>query len=189
MKLKFKNIYLNVEVIFIIFCLVIAFSPTVREYFNGYVICYFFIVFHECAHMLAAGIFGEKLQGVNIRLCGVTAKIKIKNELHPKWILVYFAGPFSNIFLATIFQNIAIVRDVNLGLCIINLLPIHPLDGFNILKILLCWKFSKLKVRKILKYVQIVVIIAIIILGLMVLLVFKNPSIIIFTMYIIFVIN
>lgn len=189
MKIKIKNIYFTIEELFVIFIFVLILSPIARKYFDGYLICYSFIFFHECAHMLAAGIFGDKLLQVNIRLCGMNAVIKIKNELHPRWLLIYLVGPLSNIFLATLFYIVEMVRDINLGLAIINLLPIYPLDGFNALKILLSWKFSKYRVESILKKIQKLVLIGIWIIGIGVLAIFKNASIIIFCLYVIFFIK
>ena len=126
---------------------------------------------------------------INVRLCGMNAVIKIKNELHPRWILIYFAGPLSNLVLAFLFYNIEMVRDINVGLAIINLLPIYPLDGFHILKILLNWSFSKGRVDNILKHVQKIFFIGIVTLGIGVFFMTKNPSIIIFAMYVIFIIG
>lgn len=189
MKIKIKNIYFTIEELFVIFIFVLILSPIARKYFDGYLICYSFIFFHECAHMLVAGIFGDKILQVNIRLCGMNAVIKIKNELHPRWLLIYLVGPLSNVFLATLFYNVEMVRDINLGLAIINLLPIYPLDGFNALKILLSWKFSKYRVESILKKIQKLVLIGIWIIGIGVLAIFKNASIIIFCLYVIFFIK
>jgi len=189
MKLKFKKVYFRIEELFVIFIFVMLLSSSARIYFNGYILCYSFIVFHECAHMLMAGIFGDKLTQVSIRLSGMNAVIKVKNELHPRWFFIYLAGPISNLLLAFLFYKINIVRDVNIGLAIINLLPIYPLDGFNILQLLCSWCISKRKSQIILNIIQKIILFIIIVLGITVFVRFKNPSIIIFIMYIFFLTN
>lgn len=189
MKLKFKNIYFTIEELFVIFIFVLILSPAARDFFDGYLLCYSFIIFHECAHMLVAGIFGDKLTQVNVRLSGMNAVIKVKNELHPRWLFTYLAGPISNLILAFLFYNIEMVRDINFGLAIVNLLPIRPLDGYNVLKILFSWIFSKEKVEHILNVIQKMFLIGIVALGIAILITFKNPSVIIFSMYVMLVIN
>lgn len=189
MKLKIRNIKCNIEQVFVIFIFVLILSPKARMYFNNYIVCYLFILFHECAHVLVASIFGDELKQLNIRLCGVNAVIDINKELHPKWLLVFVSGPLSNLILAMIFFKIDIVRDINLGLAIINILPIYPLDGFNIIKMLLSYVLPKYKVKILLNIIQNLFIIAIIVLGIVLFIIFKNPSAIMFAIYVIIILN
>ena len=69
-------------------------------------------------------------------------KVRKGNEVCIKKIVIAFAGPLVNIFIAIIAffmpQNMAISKETliyaNLMLTMFNLLPIYPLDGGRILK-------------------------------------------------------
>ena len=62
-------------------------------------------------------------------------KYKIENEDSYFYnILIYLAGPISNIILALVFYRIRFIFEINLSLAIINLFPIYPLDGYNVLE-------------------------------------------------------
>lgn len=189
MKLRIKNISITIEEIFVVFIFVICLSPTVRKFFSGYIFCYSFIVFHECSHTLVAGMFGNKLKQINLRLCGINAEIELKNKLTSKCILIYLAGPLSNIILALIFLDIKIVRDINIGLAIINILPIYPLDGFNILYVIFCWYMSKKQANNILNLIQKGCLFFLIIVGVLTFIIYKNPSVVIFCIYVILIIS
>ena len=153
MHFKLKGIKFNVEEVFIITVIVIVLSPIARSYLENYVVCFCFIAFHECAHILVASIFNIEVSQINIKLCGVNAILCEKQSLNPKWIIIYLAGPISNIFLAVVFKDIKLVRDVNIGLSFINLFPVYPLDGYNILKIMLSYYKLKKDVKRSLKIV------------------------------------
>src|SRR5699024_1713702 len=85
------------------------------------------------------GIFGYSIKELK--------PINFNKPIHK--ILVFLSGPIFNLFLAIIFYKIEVPYKLkfymfytNLFLCIINLLPILPLDGANILKCLLEKRFE-----------------------------------------------
>jgi len=183
MKLKIKefDIYID-ETIIIVGALCIIFKG-IRDYFENYFICYLFIIFHELAHMFVASIFGVKTTKLNIRISGLCINLNEKNRQGLKWLLVYLAGPISNIILAFIFKNFSMVYTINLVLAIMNLVPIFPLDGHSIFRIVL--RMIKLKnSQKIEWIIENLVIIILIILGVYQLMILMNPSIILIIIYI-----
>lgn len=185
MKLKINkfNIYID-ETILIVGFLCIIFKG-IREYFENYFGCYLFITFHELAHMCVASIFGVKTTKLNIRISGLNICLNERNRNGFKWIYIFLAGPISNIILAILFKNIPMVYTINLALAIINLIPIYPLDGYNIYEILLnLFKIDRKNVLKIQKLTEIMVIILLVTIGIYQFVIFKNLSIILMVFYI-----
>ncbi|MBR6688683.1 MAG: M50 family metallopeptidase [Clostridia bacterium] len=136
MRIKVREKYICVEETLIIITFLCIFSNKARNFLSNYFICYLFIMFHETAHILIATIFGYEVKRINIRLAGLNAGFKEKIE-GIKGIIIYLVGPISNIVLALIFKNVRIVFEINISLALINLVPIFPLDGYNIWKLIL----------------------------------------------------
>ena len=186
MKIKIKefNIYLHETILIVGFlCL---FFELVRDYFENYFTCYLFIAFHELSHMFVASIFGIKTTKLYIRISGLNICLDSYNRQGFKWLVIFLAGPISNIILAYMFKNIPMVYTINLALAIINLIPIYPLDGYNIFETILRQLTIKEKnIKKIQKWVEIMVIILLVIVGIYQFAVFNNLSIILMIFYII----
>lgn len=185
MKLKIKefNIYIE-ETILIVSFLSVIFKG-IREYFENYFICFLFIAFHEFTHMFVASIFGVKTTRLNIRISGLSINLNKRNIQGLKWLAIYLAGPVSNIILALLFKDIPMVYTINLALAIINLIPIYPLDGYNIFEILLNMLHKKQEnVEKIQKLTEIMVMILLGIIGIYQFVILRNLSMILMVFYI-----
>ena len=183
MKLKIKefNIYIDETILILIF-LSIMFRG-IRQYFENYFICFLFITFHEFSHMFIASIFGIKTTKLSICISGLSINLNDKNRKGLKWLFIFLAGPISNIILASTFNNIPMVYTINLALAIINLLPIYPLDGYNIFGIML--HLLKIKNVSKLQYItQNIVFCLLGIIGGYQLIILKNLSIILMVFYI-----
>lgn len=91
-----------------------------------------FSTLHELAHIIALLIVGGNVDRLCISYYGVGMKystaISVKNE-----IIVLAAGIALNLF----FSVINVQRQINFALFLINVLPIYPLDGGRIIKLLL----------------------------------------------------
>lgn len=89
--------------------------------------------------MFVGAIFGFDIDQIKLSLSGVNVKFNknITTEFNIKNILIYVAGPLSNYILALIFRKNELIFSTNIFLGTLNLLPIYPLDGYNILKIIL----------------------------------------------------
>jgi len=175
MKLRVneKAIYIEEGVIIVLF--VCLFSKIARAYLANYYLCFLFITFHELSHIAIAALFGSSIKRINIRLSGLSVNLE-KNFQRIKALLVYFAGPISNIILAILFRNIKIVFEINICLALINLVPIKPLDGYNIFKQIIGKKALK-TISKISEFILIVI-------GLLLIAKYCNISLIILLLYI-----
>ncbi len=113
-------------------------------------ITYLIMFIHETAHLAAAMAIGLKPShmvfypfGVNLRL-----KNKIVGSVADE-IILYAAGPLANILMAILakafFRGFFWYQDFyfkNIILCILNLLPILPLDGGIIARKIFAWNFG-----------------------------------------------
>lgn len=162
MRIKLRDKYICIEETLIVITFLCIFSNKARIFLSNYFICYLFIMFHEIAHILIATIFGYQLKRINIRLAGLNAVFKERFE-GIKGIIMYLAGPISNILLALIFKNVRIVFEINIALALINLIPILPLDGYNVLKLILRAstddKAAKIYINYIQKVMEIILLI------------------------------
>lgn len=195
MKLKFSKVNIEFEIVFIIVFLVFIFSNTIRKILFSFYMCYLFIIFHELAHLTIALLFGKEIENFKFSLSGVCIELKkkrfdLKGNKRLKIenieeIILYLAGPISNIILAYIFNNNKMICEINIAFAIINLLPIFPLDGYNILDNLLELFSMRLKKREvILEILSNVLIFILFFVGIVQLLFLFNPSIIMFSFYV-----
>ena len=134
MKIKTPFFIIEFEIMFLIVFFSFILSNEIKKILFSFYMCYLFIIFHELSHMFVATILGKEIKLFKFSLAGVNICFSNLNKLSIyKEILIYLAGPVSNIVLATLFQYNKMIFEVNLSLAIINLIPIFPLDGYNIL--------------------------------------------------------
>lgn len=195
MKLKFSKVNIEFEIVFLIVFLVFIFSNTIRKILFSFYMCYLFIIFHELAHLTITLLFGKEIENFKFSLSGVCIELKKKRfdlkgnkrlkKENIEEIILYLAGPISNIILAYIFNNNKMICEINIAFAIINLLPIFPLDGYNILDNLLELFSMRLKKREvILEILSNILIFILFFVGIVQLLLLFNPSIIMFSFYV-----
>lgn len=89
-----------------------------------------FCFLHETAHLAALIAVGGKPECLNISFFGIALKYDSKLTI-VKESLVISAGPLFNIILFLIIND-----NINLFLAVLNLLPVYPLDGGRLIKLL-----------------------------------------------------
>lgn len=189
MKIRTPLCYIEVEYLFLIFSFICIFSSKMRIYFTSFFMCYIFIIFHELSHVFVASILGKKIENLKFTLSGMNVKFerekyKLKNDdTYFFNMLIYLAGPLSNIILALLFYKIRFIFEINLSLAIINLFPIYPLDGYNVLENVFG---NNIKKNIYLKFIERLVLIILIFISVYQLVFLKNISIFIFSIYILF---
>lgn len=198
MKIKTPFFILEIEYIFIIVFFIFLFSNKVKEILFYFFICYLFIVFHELSHMLVASILGKDIEKFKITLAGVCIEfkkekynlIKRKNSRFEafKNILIYIAGPISNLILAELFYKNEMIFQINLFFALVNLLPLFPLDGYNILiNIFVFFKINEIIREIFFKFSTYFIYFNLILLAIFQLIQTNNISIFIFLFYIILI--
>lgn len=185
MRFKLCNVKIYIEYLIIFFIILVIAFNNLRNYFSNYVICFLFVAFHEFSHVFVAALLGVECTNINIRLCGMNAVFKPRSRLSIKWLYILIAGPFSNIILAIVFNRVEFIRDINFALALVNLLPIYPLDGYGILKMVLEFFMPKqlvVKVQCVTKFFLLAVLFS---LGIFLIVYIKNPAVLIFAIYIV----
>lgn len=105
---------------------------------------FFLVIFaHELGHYVVAKIYGLKIEHLTFTVLGGILKIEDANISGLKQILLYAAGIIVNLLLLFGSRYLPIpylkklLFNYNLLLIVFNLLPIYPLDGFQILQAIL----------------------------------------------------
>ena len=114
------------------------------------IMLYFIVAFiHEFFHLLMCFVLKVKVEKFQILPFGASLTVKeIEGLSSNKQLLIYIAGPFSaliNIVVFLVLKNNNIINIVNYNylrrynylMCLLNLLPIYPLDGYMIIKAIL----------------------------------------------------
>ena len=184
MILRLNSFFIEIENLFIIVLISFFFSDKIKLFLTSYFVCYLFIVFHELSHIIFASIFGKKIRKLKLSIAGVCVVFNNNDELKIiKKLIIYIAGPLANIILALLFINIDFVFEVNIFLAFLNLMPVYPLDGYNIFKCILIF-FNKINY---LKSIESIFLILFFIISIIIFFMYYNPSLIIFFIYVILI--
>lgn len=132
MRLNLFNVDIRIE--YSLF-LVLGFSIVVSNYSFLYVIL--FSALHELGHVAALYLMGGKADTITVAYYGIGLKYSTPLGTF-KTVFILLCGPLVNLLLLLF----GIGYDINIALLVINLLPIYPLDGGRILKLLLNQVFS-----------------------------------------------
>lgn len=116
-------------------------------YIKNILIIYFIIIFHEIGHILLIKLCNYKILSINIYpFGGITLIDKKINTSINKDILINLGGIFNQLLLFIILIlfketinsfDYELIYKYNLYILIFNILPIIPLDGNNIIHLLL----------------------------------------------------
>lgn len=118
-------------------------------------IVFFSVVLHELGHAIASEYYGRAPQIELYQMGGRTISTRYSLLSYPKEILISFAGPLAGFILGGLLLLVTRLTGgidnaylgwtvgqaiwVNIGWGIINLIPILPLDGGNIMRNLYHW--------------------------------------------------
>jgi len=190
-EFRIREIILEIEYILLITLCISGISDKVVSFLDKYYSCMLFVIFHELSHILIGSLLNKKLSRVFIGISGMTAFFKYdfnkRDRLYYiKETIIYLAGPLSNILIAYFFKDVKFVFEINIFLAILNLLPVFPLDGYNVLK---CFLFSicidnRFIVNKIVKVISILILLTLSIVCTLIFFKFKNIFGMVFLTYI-----
>ena len=193
-EIKLREIILEIEYFLLITLCISGISDRVFNYLDKYYICLLFVIFHELSHVFIGSLLNKKLSKLFIGISGMTAffRYDFKNKdviYYLKECFIFLAGPISNIVIAFCFKDIKFIYEINIFLAFLNLLPIYPLDGYNILKNMVSIIFIKNKqlVNSILKTISVVFLLLIAIVCVIIFFRFKNIFSVIFLIYVLLI--
>lgn len=114
---------------------------------------------------------------------GLLAEFKRSSKSYNKLICVYISGPAGNLLVAVLFSGSrgfgGYIFEANLAIGLFNLIPIHPLDGGQILLIVLYKRLGISHTLALMKKLAIIFKIVFCLLGTLQLIWFKNPSLLV----------
>lgn len=176
MRIKKCDILIEIENLLVIILISFFFSDKIKVFLTSYFMCYLFILFHELSHIVVAMFFGKKIEKIKLSIAGVCVTFNNGELEIVKNLIVYIAGPIANICLAIMFYNIEFIFEINIFLALLNLMPIYPLDGYNILSLFFC--------KRIIKNIEFIFLSLLFLISFFILIMNFNPSLFIFFVYI-----
>lgn len=114
----------------------------------------FSAILHEIGHSISASNRGYRLTKLSLMPYGATITGDFADSCYIDEFFIALSGPITSLFIAIIFvaswwffpdlyPYTEIAFTANLSLCIINLIPVMPLDGGRLLSVLLKMVFKK----------------------------------------------
>jgi len=124
-------------------CMVVFFVQVQGLPLDFVLLLYAYVFVHEVGHAKAAIMTGRKVQRIGLHALGGYALIP--NLTRTSWndLVIFAAGPLTNLALGGIFTLLGDhpllnrMADINFFLAALNFLPAWPLDGGNVLLVLL----------------------------------------------------
>lgn len=154
----------EVGISFIPFLIIILLSGLYKLFFTYFLIT----LIHELGHVIMARFFGVKVNKITLNIFGFNAQIEDIDYLAIyKQILIIMSGPLTYFISAFLIKELYINEVISLVMyykalasnkyiLIFNLLPIFPLDGGRLVKILLDKLFTYKNSKRILYFVSFV---------------------------------
>lgn len=115
-----------------------------------FIMFYMFIVMHELSHAIVAILLKVDVKELEFTPFGICAKYE-NNISDLKELIISASGPLFSIFLAYSYGN-KIYFIINVLITIFNLLPVYPLDGGRILRIIFKFILGQKKGKSISTY-------------------------------------
>lgn len=150
-----------------------------------YTILMFFALIHELSHMISGIFLGLKPKTLQIMPFGLSVIFEAyesKKMINLKKIIIAGSGPAVNIMIAIITfilnKDLSNIIYANLIIAFFNILPIYPLDGGRILKLILKSRYQYDKVEDFTTKVSNVTIITITCLSSVLVLLWQNIAVV-----------
>lgn len=145
-------------------------------------ICYMFIIMHELSHMIVALLLKIDIEEICLMPVGVNAKYL--GRISPlKELIISISGPIGSLIFAFLYNN-KIYYLINICIVIFNIIPIYPLDGGRVLRVLLKFIFGDKIGQNISTYLTNILVIIFLLVGIFIAAYYKNFFFLIVSIYI-----
>lgn len=175
------KIIINIEILLFIIIFIIT------KQINIYAIFIFFTLIHEIGHAITGRILGLKVKDFIIMPYGFKITFKNNREKEKlKKLIIALAGPIVNLIIMTLAIILKLHTSIiysNLIIAIFNLIPIYPLDGGRVLKLILTMIMDAKKANEIVNKISNITIITLTAATSIVILYIKNIFIVIILAY------
>jgi stage IV sporulation protein FB len=103
----------------------------------------FVLMIHEVGHLLFIILFKNSISNIIIYPFGGVINYELKNDYIYKELLITLGGVLFNLIFYIFFKllKLELLSNINFVFLIVNLIPIHPLDGSRILTLILSINF------------------------------------------------
>lgn len=140
--------------------IIIAMMLIFSGFYKEFMLFFLIILAHECGHYVMAKIFGQKINYLNFTIVGGILDLELKEISRIQKFLIYLAGICVNGLFVLLSRFIAdpyqrtLVRNYNLLLIFFNLIPIYPLDGFQIIQTIFTYNspFTEFRITSTISY-------------------------------------
>ena len=145
-------------------------------------ICYMFIIMHELSHMVVALLLKIDIEEISFMPVGVNAKYL--GRISPlKELIISISGPIGTLIFAFLYNN-KIYYLINICIAIFNMIPIYPLDGGRVLRVLLKFIVGDKIGQNISTYLTNILVIIFLLVGIFIAAYYKNFFFLIVSIYI-----
>ena len=146
MNLNLFNLKIKIDYSFLLFIILLLYISE----FKIIIIVTFSLMVHEIFHLIVYKYFKKKKKEeskilLSISIFGGLASLDYKSFTRKERIILFSSGVFGNLILLLCFYKDNYFLIYNLILIVFNLIPIYPLDGYNIYKELRCYDYRKYK--------------------------------------------
>ncbi len=176
------KIKINIQIFAIVLVLILT------KQIEIYVWLMLFALIHELAHMCAGLSLRLKPKTFEIQAFGIGIVFESFENSEKNKVIIASAGPLINILIAIIFRFVHIkasdiIINTNVLLAILNLVPIHPLDGGRILHAIICLKNEKEIADEVVYKTSNVLMIVMTVLSSILILIYKNIGLFLIIVY------
>ena len=117
---------------FILTFFLLIFSK-IQFYYLVFLLCLFI---HEFGHLLAIRIYKKNINKLTLYSFGFLIDMSFNNDFESD-LVIYSSGILCNLLVFLLTNGI--IKEVSLIMFIINVLPLYPLDGYNIIECALAY--------------------------------------------------
>ena len=131
---------------------------------KNFMLAVLFSLLHETGHVVSIILSGGRITEICTDVSGIRINKSDSGMSYRSECITALAGPFVNLIFVLIFSfiksdnaDISLASDINLGLLLINLLPVRTLDGGRFVNNLLLLNLDCITVGHILRLTEIAV--------------------------------